>query len=140
MTSKMETKKSFNDIEVGDYVYYANIDTQTLLKLKIIDKNPHYNFVEFFVDKPFLNNDKSELKSFAISDSSKPPKLDREDDLNKNEAIYKNIGVFIEFSNAFDFINDGMQKIYNEKKEDLEKYSLLMNEFKKEHYNETSNS
>lgn len=132
--------KTFQDIEVGDYVYYANIDTQTLLKLKIIDKKPHYNFVEFFVDKPFLNNDKSELKSFAISDNSKPPKLDRDDDLNKNEAIDKNMGVFIESSNAFDFINNGMQKIYNEKKKDLENYNLLIDKFKKEHYNETSNS
>ncbi len=133
--------KTFQDIEVGDYVYYANIDTQTLLKLKIIDRKPYYNFVEFFVDKPFLNNDKSEIKSFAIcDDNSKPPNLGRQDDLNKNEAIYKNMGVFIEFNNAFDFINDGMQKIYNEKKEDLEKYSLLIDKFKKEHYNETSNS
>lgn len=128
--------KTFHNIEVGDYVYYANIDTQTLLKLKIIDKKPHYNFVEFFVDKPFLNNDKSELKSFAISDNSKPPKLDRDDDLNKNEAIDKNMGVFIESSNAFDFISNGMQKIYNEKKKDLENYNLLIDKFKKEHYDE----
>lgn len=132
--------KTFNDIEVGDYVYYANIDTQTLLKLKIIDRKPQYNFVEFFVDKPFLNNNKSELKSFAIRDISKPPELDREDDLNKNEAIDKNMGVFIEFSNAFDFINNGMQKIYNEKKKDLENYNLLIDKFQKEHYNEKVNS
>ena len=49
-------------------------------------------------------------------------------------------GIFLNYEQAFKFVDKGMHEMYDKKKADLDKYVELMNEFKKEHYNEASNS
>ena len=49
-------------------------------------------------------------------------------------------GIFLDYEQAFKFVDKGMHEMYDKKKANLDTYIELMNEFKKEHYNETSNS
>lgn len=129
-------KKSFRDLQIGDYVCYGRIEPPVIKAVQIKGKVEHYLFTDFYFENPYskrvvANYDFDKYDEFSVENAK----------INDTASVHDMYdGIFLNYEQAFKFVDKGMHEMYDKKKADLDKYVELMNEFKKEHYNEASNS
>lgn len=123
-------KKSFRDVQIGDYVCYGRIEPPVIKAVQIKGKVEHYLFTDFYFENPYskrvvMNYDFDKYDEFSVENTK----------INDTASVHDMYdGIFLNYEQAFKFVDKGMHEMYDKKKADLDKYVELMNEFKKEHY------
>lgn len=116
--------RTFEDVNIGDYVFYGRIDPPVIINPTIKGKVEHYAFTDFYFENPY---------SKKVIETYNPNDYDEfsVDDLKQNSVTTIYDGIFLNYEDAFNFVDKGMHEFYENKKADLENYIELMNKFKR---------